>query len=151
MVAVTAHGACLLLLILILQIMHAHDFVAAGVDDFDGDAGVFADRERERCCAAELFKLVFVDDTFKGAGDFVPCRLVGKEGLPDAKGTTIIVGVDELCGDFVCTCGIHCVVYWVVDVHAFHFDEVFPVGCSFKLCTRHSEYGEQLCRGCFLE
>ena len=33
--------------------MHGHDFVAARVYDFDGDAGVFASWEGEGFCAVE--------------------------------------------------------------------------------------------------
>ena len=99
--------------------MHAHHFVSAGVDDFDGDAGMLTSREGKRFCAAELLKAIFVDDTFEGAGDFVPCAFVGKEGLGDTEGSTVVVGIDEPRRDFVdapaeLTEGV---VYGVVDVH----------------------------------
>ena len=81
--------------------MHAHHFVSAGVDDFDGDAGMLTSREREGFCTAELLKAIFVDDTFEGAGDFVPRAFVGKEGLGDAEGASIVVGIDEPRRDFV--------------------------------------------------
>ena len=100
--------------------MHAHDLVPAWVNDFDGDASVFSNRKRERFCAAEFLKLVFVDDTFERASDFVPCRLIGKEGLRDAEGSTVVVGIDEPRRDLVCPCGIHCVIYGVVDVYTLH-------------------------------
>ena len=116
--------------------MHAHHFVSTWIDDFDGDAGMFSSREGKRFCTAELLKAIFVDDTFEGAGDFVPCAFVGKEGLGDAEGASVVVGINEPRRDFVRTRGTHCVVYGVVDVHTLHLDDVLSVGCLLEvLCV----------------
>ena len=103
---------------------------------------MLTNRKRKGFCAAELLKLIFVDDPFKGAGDFVPRFFVGKEGLRDAEGSTVVVGINEPRRDFVRACGIHCVVYRVVDIHTLHLDDVFPVICLLNLCAWHSEHRE---------
>ena len=59
--------------------MHRHHLVAAWVNDFDGNLFILTSGEGKGCCAAELLKLVLVDDTFEGAGDFVPRFLSGKK------------------------------------------------------------------------
>ena len=110
--------------------MHAHHFVSTWINDFDGDARMLTSREREGFCTAELLKAIFVDDTFEGAGDFVPCAFVGKEGLGDAEGASVVVGINKPRRDFVGTRGTYGVVYGIVDVHTFHLDDVFSVVVS---------------------
>ena len=92
-------------------------------------------------CAAELLKLFFVDDTFEGAGDFVPRFFVGKEGLRDAEGSTVVVGIDEPRRDVVRACGIlRYSVCYAPPKHLF-FSKLLIANFFFRIDSYFSKMG----------
>ena len=131
--------------------MDAHDFVAAGVDDFDGDASAIAGGEGQGDGAAETFETLFVNDAFERSGDFAPGFAVGKEGLRDAEGASVVVGVDEPGGYSVGAFGGHGVVDRIVDVDALHRDDVFAIVRGADLGAGLAEHGEELAGGRLFE
>ena len=75
--------------------MHTHHLVSARVDDFDSDTRMFSRRKWQRFCATERLKTLRVNYAFEVASDFVPRVFVGKEGLRDAEGPTVIIRVNK--------------------------------------------------------
>ena len=136
---------------LVAEVVDAHDFIAAGVDDFDGDALMFACEEGQRGGAAEVFKTLRVNDTLQGAGDFAPSFLVGKEGLGDAEGSTVVVGVNEPGCHSVAALGGYHVVDGIVDIDALHHHDVLTIVRRFEFCAGFAEYGEELTGGRLFE
>ena len=101
--------------------------------------------------AAEVFETLRVDDALQGAGNFAPGFLVGKEGLGDAEGSAVVVGVNEPRRHPVATFGGHHVVDGIVDIDALHRDDVLVVFRHFNFCTRLAEHGEELTGGSLFE
>ena len=133
------------------EVVYAHDLIPAGIDDFDGDAPMFAGWERQGGGAAEVFETLRGDDALQGAGNFAPGFLVWKEGLGDAEGSAVVVGINEPRRHPVATFGGHHVVDGIVDIDALHRDDVLVVFRHFNFCTRLAEHGEELTGGSLFE
>ena len=101
--------------------------------------------------AAEIIKLLWIDDALQGAGNFVPGFPVGKKGLGDAEGSAVVVGVNEPCRHPIAPFGGHHVVDGIVDIDALHLDDVFVLVRRCDFCTRLAKHGEELTRGRLFE
>ena len=139
---------CLLLSIhLFLQIMHPHHLIPARVDDFNSNTRMFPRRKRQRFCAAEHLKTLCVNYTLEVASDFVPRVFVGKEGLRDTEGPTVIIRINKprchlvqhLCVDrnAVSGAGADYMHIPVWEYRGFSLvQRCLRVGCSFVLMCR---------------
>lgn len=96
------------------QVMHPHHLVAPGVDDLDGDTFVLTNVERQALRAGKGFKGLWVDGAAEGFGEFLPGGFVGEEGLADAEGAAVVVGIQEPSGDFAGLGGFDAVFHWIV-------------------------------------
>ena len=127
---------------LLAEVVDAHDLVPARVDDLDGDALVFARWKRQGGRAAETLKTLLINDAFEGAGDFAPGFLVGKEGLGDAEGPVVVVGINEPRRHLIAPFGGHHVIDGIVDIDALHHHEILTFLRRIKFGAGLSEHGE---------
>lgn len=79
--------------------MNPHHFVPPWIDQLDRYPFVLADVERQALGAREGCEGCRIDGAAEGFGEFLPGGLVWEEGLADAKGATVVVGIQEPGGD----------------------------------------------------
>src|SRR5581483_3172711 len=83
-----------------VELVDAHHFVAAWINDLDGHSFVFARRKRQRHSSAQRGKAVGINHAIQRLAQFVPCIFVGEESLRDAERSAIVVAVNEPRGYF---------------------------------------------------
>ena len=86
-----------------IKLVNPHHLVAPRIDDLDRHPFMLADVEGKALGAGEGFEGFGIDGAAEGFGEFLPGGLVREEGLADAEGAAVVVGIQEPSWNIITT------------------------------------------------